>query len=109
MFVNLLRGARTEGGLVKSRQHVLDFAILSFDEMTAMKRYPEDPVAVEQLYESSEKLVRFIMNELPKERFLAFVNRILDGASLQEAVLNVYGDKFKNFDEFEKKYDRFVK
>jgi len=94
---------------VRGRQHVLEFAGLSLDQLTAMTRYPDDPIVVTQLYESAEKLVRFIMNDLPKERFLSFVDAILSGSDLKDAVLKVYGDKFKDFDEFEKKYDRFTK
>ncbi len=94
---------------LKGQQHTLPFASLSLDQMTAMTRYPDDPVQVSQLYESSEKLVRFILTDLPKDRFLSFVDAILAGYPLKDAVMRIYGDKFKDFGEFEKKYERFAK
>ena len=37
------------------------FATLPLDQLTAMTVYPDDPKAVAQLYQSAEKLVRFLM------------------------------------------------
>ncbi len=108
-YMGSASAASRKNETVKGRQHALNFAMLSLDRLTAMTHYPDDPIVVTQLYESAEKLVRFIMNDLPKERFLGFVDALLSGYDLPGAVMKIYGDKFKDFDDFQKKYDRFVK
>jgi hypothetical protein len=93
----------------KGFQKPLHSAKLTLEELTAMTAYPEDEKEVAQLYQSSEKLVRFLMNELPKERFAKFVELLLERRKLPDAIAAVYGDEFKDFDSFRKKYDAFVK
>jgi len=66
-------------------------------------------VLVAQLYETSEKLIRFIMTELPKDRFTQFIGVVLGGRTLRDALLYVYPDKLASYDDFEKKYARFKK
>lgn len=94
---------------VKRHQRSLDYAGMPLDQMIALTDYPPDVDTVHQLYQTSEKLVRFLMNDLPKERFPKFVAAILGGKNLEAAFLEVYGDKYKDFDTFKKKYDRFQK
>jgi hypothetical protein len=64
---------------------------------------------VAQLYETSEKLIRFIMTELPRERFTQFIDSVLSGHTLEQALMSVYGDKLASYDDFEKKYAKFNK
>ncbi len=64
---------------IRRHEHTLDFAGMSLDQLQQMKVYPQDPVQVAELYETAEKLIRFIMTELPKERFTQFLNAVLDG------------------------------
>lgn len=94
---------------VKRHQQSLTEADMPFDGMIAQKQYPRSILEMHQLYQSSEKLVRFLMNDLPKERFSQFSEAMLSGKNLEAALLEVYGDKYKDFDTFKKKYERFNK
>ena len=94
---------------IKRHEHTLDFASMSLDQIQRLEVYPQDPVQVAQLYETSEKLIRFIMTELPKDRFTRFIDAVLGGKSLSEALLYVYPDKLASYDDFEKKFARFTK
>jgi hypothetical protein len=94
---------------IRRHEHTLTFAGMSLDELQQMQVYPQDPVQVAQLYETSEKLIRFIMTELPKDRFTQFINAVLAGDSLKEALLYTYPDKLASYDDFLKKYAKFTK
>lgn len=61
------------------------------------------------LYQTSERSVRFLRNELPNDRIVPFSYAILAGKPMQGAVPTVYADKFKDCLEFTKKYERFTK
>ena len=87
---------------IQRHEHTLNFAGMSLDQLQQMQVYPQDPVQVAQLYETSEKLIRFIMTELPRQRFTQFIGSVLAGQSLQEALMYVYGDKLASYDDFEK-------
>jgi hypothetical protein len=93
----------------KTFQKKLQAADLPIEELTSMPAYPEDENKVPQLYQSSEKLVRFLMDQPPKDRFVKFIDAVLRGRSFETAVTEVYGDKFKDFETFKKKYASFVK
>jgi hypothetical protein len=94
---------------IRRHEHTLTFAGMSLDELQQMQQYPQDPVAVAQLYETSEKLIRFIMTELPKDRFTQFIDAVLAGESLKDALMYVYPDKLASYDDFLKKYAKFTK
>jgi len=79
------------------------------DQLIAMEEYPDDLVQIQALYESSQKLMSFIINELPKERFLPLLDAVLAGKPFPEAVVEVYGEKIKSWEEFNKRYERAVK
>ena len=49
------------------------------------------------------------MTELPKDRFTRFIDAVLAGRSLQDALLFVYPDKLASYDDFERKFARFNK
>jgi hypothetical protein len=91
------------------KERDLKRATVPLDELTKTTKYPEDPLQVAAFYQSSEKLVRFLMTKSPPARFPKFVDAILDGKTLQEAVVEIYGDQYKDFDTFEKKYQLFTK
>jgi hypothetical protein len=93
---------------VRGRQAELPLANLSLGELMAMEVYPSDQAMIGRLYQSSEKLVRFLMDELPKERFPQFVDVILSGKTLEPAIMEVYGDKVKDFPTFTKKFEKFL-
>ena len=101
-------GAR-KGITAKHFQRNLSYGDLPVEQLTAMTSYPTDREAVHALYQSSERLIRFLMNEWPKEQFPLFVTQIMIGNDFQAAFKTVYGDKTKGFDAFARKYDRFVR
>jgi hypothetical protein len=101
--------AKMKNQPIRRHEHTLTFAGMSLDQLQQMQVYPQDPVQVAELYETSEKLIRFIMTELPRERFTQFIDSVLSGHTLQQALLQVYGDKLASYDDFEKKYARFTK
>ncbi len=93
----------------KRFERALNEAELPLEKLEAMRDYPEDPIAIAQLYQSSEKFVRFLMNEGGKERFPKFIDAILAGQSMQDSVHQIYDDKFKDWDTLEKRYAKFTK
>ncbi|MEA3186585.1 MAG: Peptidase superfamily [Chthoniobacter sp.] len=94
---------------VKRHERTLTEAKTSLSELVKIEKYPEDRMQVAQLYETGEKFVRFMMSELPPERFPKFVDAVLAGKSLQDSLLQIYGDRFKDFAAFTKKFERFSK
>ncbi len=101
-------GAR-KGLYAKRFERNLQAAEMSLEQLGKVTQYPSDERSIMQLYQSSEKFVRFLMTELPKERIVKYIDTVLSGKSLSDAVLEVYGDKFKDWDSFQKKYDKFTK
>ena len=49
------------------------------------------------------------MNELPKDRFPKFVDAVIAGKAPDAAFVGIYGDKFKDFETFRKRYKQFTK
>ncbi|MDP9291858.1 MAG: hypothetical protein M3O82_05790 [Verrucomicrobiota bacterium] len=90
---------------LKRHEQKLTAADMRLDELFALEQYPKNQADVGRLYQSAERFVRFMMTELPRERFPQFIDAVLDGAKVEDAIVKIYGDKFKNFDEFKKKYN----
>jgi hypothetical protein len=101
--------AARKGQSAKRYQRALDSAEMPLASVESMTSYPDDPAAISQLYQTSEKFVRFLMNEFPKDRFVKFIDATLDGKGMQEAVLEIYADKVKDWDSFMRRYERFTK
>ena len=101
--------AARKGQSAKRFQRALGGAEMPLGTMESMTSYPEGELAIGQLYQTSEKFVRFLMNEFPKDRFVKFIDAVLDGKSMQVAVLEIYGDKVKDWDAFLRRYERFTK
>ena len=101
--------AARKGLYVKGLQADLRFADLSLEELTGMTEYPSERNRVNQLYQSSEKLIRFLMGQFPKDRITQFIDVILTGEKLETAVLQVYKDQVPDFETFKKKYAKFEK
>jgi F0F1-type ATP synthase delta subunit len=78
-------------------------------KLEATTSYPTDLAEVAQLYQSSEKFVRFLMNEFPKDRFVKFIDAVLEGKGMEKAVVETYPDKVKDWDAFLRRYERFTK
>ena len=98
-------------------QKGLSQASFPLAELVAMTSYPgkkgDDEEGaqkdVHRFYQSSEKLVRYFMNEFPKDRFPRFIDAILAKATFESAVLKIYGDQVKDYPAFVKQYERFTK
>jgi len=95
--------------LPASKMRNLGNALIPLDDLAATKKYPDDPIKVAEFYQSSEKFVRFLMTKSPKERFLKFIDAVIGGKSMEDAVMEIYGDQYKDFDTFKKKYEVFTK
>ncbi len=101
--------AARKGQTSKRYQTRLRFAEMPLEQLEQLQSYPADEVAVAQLYQSSEKFVRFLMNELPKDRIVTFIDYIVEGKGMKESVLGIYGDKVRDWDSFMRRYERFTK
>lgn len=101
--------AARKGQTAKRYQSRLHLAEMPLTQLELLQSYPADEVAVGQLYQSSEKFVRFLMNELPKDRIVSFIDYVLGGKGMKDSVLAIYGDKVKDWDTFLRRYERFTK
>jgi hypothetical protein len=101
--------AARKGQSAKRYQRVLGSAEVSLAKLEATTSYPAEELEIGRLYQSSEKLVRFLMNEFPKERFVKFLDAVLEEKGMEKAVLEVYPDKVKDWDSFLRRYERFTK
>lgn len=89
-------------------QRRLDAATIPLEQLIRMETYPANPDDVAAYYQSSERLVRFLMQELPANRFSRFIDELLaNGGDFQKALLAVYGDKLTSYDDFAKGYAKF--
>ncbi len=101
--------AARKGQSTKRYQRALGYAEMSLAALDSTTSYPESELAISQLYQSSEKFVRFLMNEFPKERFVKFIDAVLEGKGMEKAVAEVYSDKVKDWETFQRRYERFTK
>ena len=93
----------------RGNQVYLENAEMPLQTLLALQHYPSDEMSVYQLYQSAEKLVRFMFNQLPPERFPKFAEAMMNGETLDAALQSIYGDKVKDFDAFQRKYARFIR
>ena len=110
-FAEQMSGASTGARMGQYNQRLLQrlqLATLPLDKLVNTTAYPDDPKEVAQLYQSAEKLVRFLMTKNPPERFPKFVDSILDGDPFSVAVVKVYGDRYKDYDTFAREYTRLA-
>ncbi len=101
--------AARKGQFIKGLESNLTHATLSFDELTSLTAYPTGEEQIRALYQSGEKVVRFLMTQFPKDRFPQFVEAITAGKSFETAVTEVYSGQLKDFDTFKKRYAQFEK
>ena len=101
--------AARKGVWTKGMQQELSEASIPVEKLVAMQEYPTDRKEVDRFYQSSQKLVRFLMNNYPKDRFPKFIDAIVGGATFEAALLQVYSDRVKDYAAFTKQYERFVK
>ena len=101
--------AARKGQSVKRYQARLNAAEMPLDVLEKLQAYPGDPVQVSQLYQTSEKFIRYLMNELPRERIVQYIDTVLAGKTMRDAFLEVYADRHPDWDSFLKRYERYVK
>ena len=53
--------------------------------------------------------MRYLFNKYPKELFPKFVDRVLAGEPAATALVEVYGDEFRDMNEFDKRFSRFTR
>jgi hypothetical protein len=101
--------AARKGQTVKRFQGTLQKADMPLETMEGLTAYPAEESSVSALYQSAEKFVRFLMNEFPRDRMAKFIDTTLAGSKAEQAVLEVYSDKVKDWGEFTRRYERFVR
>jgi len=62
---------------------------------------------VSKFYAASERLVRFLLTQQDRRRFLPFVQMVASGAKSEDALLFIYHDQFKSFAEFAAAFEKF--
>jgi hypothetical protein len=101
--------AARKGQSGKRFERNLQMADMSLSTLEGLTEYPSNSAEIHKLYQTSEKVVRFLMSEGPKERFVGFIDAERAGKRMQDAVLENYADKFKDWDTFMKRFERFSK
>lgn len=80
-------------------------ANLPLNEMTAMTVYPPETTDVARLYQTGERLVRFLMTANPPDRFVPLIDALMSGDSFETAVVKIYA--YPSYAAFEQKYNLF--
>ncbi len=88
-------------------QEDLPLATLSPTELQNLEEYPDELEKVGDFYASSQLLTRFLLDELPAERFPQLVDRLVAGESLEIAIPAVYADRFPEYPAFLEVYERY--
>jgi hypothetical protein len=87
----------------------LGSATMTLTELIGVSRYPEDPVDVTPVYDTGTKFVRYLFAKYPAGLFPKLVDRLLDGAGAQLALVEVYGDEFRDLTAFDKRFQTFIR
>ena len=90
----------------RRNQRPLQMADLTFQQLTSTAVYPAEPAQVQQLYQSAEKFVRYLLNNYPKQSFPQFVERVLAAEPVASALVAIYGSEFNDMAAFERKFAR---
>jgi hypothetical protein len=84
-------------------------ATMTLTELIAVSRYPKDAVDITPLYDTGTKFVRYLFAKYPPELFPKFVDRLLDGAPAQLALVEVYGDEFRDLATFDRRFQTSIR
>ncbi len=84
-------------------------AVLTPDQLIAMTTYPTDLPSVWQLYQSAEKLVRFLMTDAPADRFPKLFEAMMNGDDFPTAITKFYANKYPTYDAFKQRYARLAR
>ncbi len=90
---------------LRLHQKPLGSAGLTLRAILSTNAYPASSEQRGQFYQSSERLFRFLCDGHPRERIRSFIDAIADLRSAESALLEIYGDKYKSFEELEKCYE----
>ena len=93
--------------LLKRFQNKLEQADMTLEELVALDKYPEDLRDIARLYRTGEKLVRFLMSKGSNQQFVALVDALIDGQTLEQAIATNYAKEFPDFDMFEAGFNSF--
>ncbi|OHE82627.1 MAG: hypothetical protein A2107_15205 [Verrucomicrobia bacterium GWF2_62_7] len=74
-------------------------------QLLSATKYPKEEVS--KFYAASERLVRFLLTEQDRRKFLPFVQMVASGAKSEDALLFIYHDQFKSFAEFAAVFEKF--
>jgi len=88
---------------------ILRDAAMTLTELMKVDRYPTDPASVARLYETGTKFVRYLFTKYPVEFFPKFVSRLIDGAPAETALVEVYGDEFRDIRVFDRKFQTLIR
>jgi hypothetical protein len=111
-FAEYMGGASVAARKGISARHFerdLHSAEMPLDQLTQLDQYPATEEQIRQLYQTSEKFIRFLMTEFPKDRIRLFIEAMLEGRDLPTAITSTYSDKVKDYGAFLKKYEKFTK
>ena len=93
----------------RRNQRALQMAELTVAQLTSTAVYPTSPEQVQQLYQTAEKFVRYLLNNYPKQSFATFVDRVVGGEPVAAALVATYGNEFNDMAAFERKFARFTR
>ncbi len=74
-------------------------------ELLAATMYPANVEAVDSFYRTSKYLVAFLLLERPADRFVPFLNAMMNGADIPSAMATQYG--FSSLDALEREFKKF--
>jgi hypothetical protein len=87
----------------------LAWASMTLSELMATREYPSGGAAVTQLYQSSAKFVRYLFTKHPPELFPKLIDRTLNGEAVQSALVETYGDEFRDLTAFDKRFQTSIR
>ena len=102
-------GAMRRGLAPGANPRILRDASMTLTGLINVDRYPTDQASVARLYETGTKLVRYLFTKYPPELFPKFVTRLLDGAPAETALVDVYGDEFRDMGAFDRKFQTVIR
>jgi hypothetical protein len=99
--------AERKNQTLKRLQKPLELADMPLEQLVALQVYPAEPEDIGRLYQTGEKLVRFLMSNGTPAQFTALANALVDGGTLPEAVAAHYPGKFADYAAFEKEFKKY--
>ncbi|HEX8371579.1 MAG TPA: hypothetical protein VF585_02270 [Chthoniobacterales bacterium] len=92
---------------LKRFQNKLKIADMPLAELVKLQAYPTDPADVGRLYQTGEKFVRFLMAKGTGPQFVAFVDALIAGQTIEQAIAANYQNVFPTFEKFETEFNKY--